>query len=56
LDALSRDKKNVGHDLVLILPDEKAHVERVRVPLNNDFSVFFRRYLDNIGADIVLPS
>lgn len=56
LDSLSRDKKNVGQDLVLILPDENAHVQRVRVPLSNEFALFLERYLESLNAPIVGPA
>lgn len=48
LDALSRDKKNVGNDLVLILPDAASHIEKVRVPANAAFQESCRDFLDNI--------
>jgi 3-dehydroquinate synthase len=48
LDALGRDKKNVGKDLVLILPDEAARIERVRVPATEAFGAYCREFLDSV--------
>ena len=48
LDALGRDKKNVGKDLVLILPDKDAHIERVVVAANEKFSDYCREFLDEV--------
>jgi 3-dehydroquinate synthase len=47
-DALARDKKNVGNDLVLILPDGQAHIEKVRVPADAAFRESCRDFLDRV--------
>jgi len=48
LDALSRDKKNVGADLVLILPDAAAHIEKIRVPADAAFRDSCGEFLDKV--------
>ena len=48
LEALSRDKKNVGTDLTLILPDAASHIERVRVPADAAFQESCRDFLENV--------
>lgn len=48
LSALARDKKNVGADLVVILPDADARVERVRVPADERFAAACREFLDAV--------
>jgi 3-dehydroquinate synthase len=48
LDALSRDKKNIGTDLTLILPDASAHIEKVRVAADSSFQESCRDFLDNV--------
>lgn len=48
LDALSRDKKNVGNDLVLILPDAQSRIEKLRVPADAAFQESCRDFLDNV--------
>jgi 3-dehydroquinate synthase len=47
-DALSRDKKNVGNDLTLILPDANSHIEKVRVAADGAFQDSCRDFLDNV--------
>jgi 3-dehydroquinate synthase len=49
-DALSRDKKNVGNDLVLILPDAESRIEKVRVASDTVFQKSCRDFLDNIRS------
>ena len=48
LDALSRDKKNMGKDLMLILPDSEARIERVRVPADDAFARHCAEFLTDI--------
>jgi 3-dehydroquinate synthase len=48
LDALGKDKKNVGKDLVLILPDATAKIERVRVAAGAEFSGYCREFLEHV--------
>lgn len=49
-DALARDKKNIGTDLTLILPDAMAHIEKVRVTADDDFRESCRDFLDHVRA------
>jgi 3-dehydroquinate synthase len=51
-DALSRDKKNVGVDLTLILPDARAHIEKVRVPADAAFRESCHEYLENVRQSV----
>lgn len=51
LHALSRDKKNVGTDLTLILPDAQACIERVRVPVDDAFQSYCRDFLENVRVN-----
>ena len=54
LNALGRDKKNIGKDLVLILPDQNACIERVAVPVTEDFSKYCRTFLSEVrGLDAI---
>jgi 3-dehydroquinate synthase len=48
LGALGRDKKNIGKDLVLILPDKDARIERVLVPAGGNFPDYCREFLDRV--------
>jgi len=48
LGALGRDKKNVGKDLVLILPDRDARVERVVVPVSENFPKSCEKFLTDV--------
>jgi len=50
LDALGRDKKNVGNDLVLILPDAAAKIERVRVTGGADFAAYCGDFIEKMRA------
>jgi 3-dehydroquinate synthase len=53
MDALSRDKKNVGADLTLILPNGEARPEKVRVAADNAFQTLCRKFLQTarLGYD-----
>jgi 3-dehydroquinate synthase len=48
LEALSRDKKNVGTDLSLILPNTQSRIEKVRVPPDTAFRDRCREFLDDV--------
>ena len=54
LAALGRDKKNIGKDLVLILPNQRAHIERVVVPVTGIFAEFCREFLDDVRHQEVM--
>ena len=49
MDALGKDKKNVGNDLTLILPDSKSHIEKVRVPADA-IRGYCAEFLDSVRA------
>lgn len=48
LSAISKDKKNIGSDVSLILVQEKGEIEKVRAPINEEFknncAVFLEKY------------
>ncbi len=48
LAALGRDKKNVGNDLTLILPNKEARIEKVRVAPDSTFRAHCVEFLDNV--------
>ncbi len=48
LGALGRDKKNVGNDLTLILPNKEARIEKVRVGPDQAFRAHCAEFLDNV--------
>ena len=51
LDALSRDKKNIGADLTLILPNANARIEKVRVTADQKFEASCREFLEAVRVD-----
>lgn len=48
--ALSRDKKNVGTDLTLILPNAESQIEKVRVTPGADFKASCRQFLTDVRS------
>ena len=50
LSAISRDKKNVGSRLTLILPDEACIPEKVSLDNNAEFESLCRNFLDGVRA------
>ncbi len=51
LEALGRDKKNVGNDLTLILPNAQARIERVRVKPDAMFRSYCIEFLENVRTE-----
>ena len=52
LTALARDKKNIGNDLILILPNAESIIEKVRVSSNQAFQSYCAEFLDQIRMDL----
>lgn len=48
LAAIAKDKKNIGSDLTLILPNAQARPEKVKVPNDNWFADLCRDYLERV--------
>ena len=48
IEALSKDKKNLGDNLVLILPSQKAKLEKVSVKNDDSFKNLCKNYFDDV--------
>ncbi len=51
LAAMGKDKKNIGKDLVVILPNAEARIEKVRVPSDAAFRAHCAEFLETVRTN-----